>query len=156
MATDLPERWVSIDPGDLHVALAWWELGTCTMVEECNPDEAVERLEDAFKRNAIDLVACEKFALDAKRAAQQSGSEFLTSQLIGVIKYLCRKNNVPYVGFFNHQHKRIYRMSWYMALTLKDKRKLAWWGKGSGEHCKDAWCVGAWFKHQRGHGQYEV
>lgn len=128
-------------------------------VEECTPTELIDKLEGAFKQNLIDLVACERFALDGKRAMQQGGSEFLTSQLIGVIRlYLCLKYNIPYVGFYNHQHKRIYRMDWYRALTLKDKRQLPWWGaaKSTGDHCKDAWCVGMWFKHDRGHGQYEL
>lgn len=158
MSESLPERWLSVDPGDLHVGVASWVGAECVRVQEVTPDELAAMLETAFKHGMVDLVACEKFALDLKRAGQQSGSEFLTCQLIGVIKYLCKKNNVPYVGFFNHQHKRIYKMGWYTELTLKDKRKLPWWGaaNSTGEHCKDAWCVGMWFKQQRGQGQYGV
>lgn len=150
----LPARWWSIDPGDLHAAIAKWEGAQCLNTFEFAPHQAIATLAGALEGGYVDVVVYEKFALDRKRMSQQVGSEFLTSQMIGVIKYLCTAHKVPCVGFYNHQHKRIYRMGWYQDLTLKDKRKLPWWGQGTGEHCKDAWCIGMWFKHTRGFGQY--
>lgn len=153
----LPNNWLSVDPGDVHAAIAKWEGTKCTGTIETSPRQALLIIERKLQDNEIDGLIYERFALDPRRAGQQSGSEFLTSQMIGVLKWLCEVKYSIYIeGYLNREHKTVYHQGWYKSLTLKDKRRLPWWGQGTGEHCKDAWCVGMWHKHMRGHGQYGV
>ncbi len=153
MANPLPEQWITIDPGDKHVGMAVWQRENCVSTHELSPDQALRTLDymtspDFWKPPS--LVVYERFALDPRRAGQQSGSEFGTSQMIGVIKWLCQKAKVECVGYTNSQHKRVYSMDWYKGLSLKDKRSLPWWGVGA-NHAKDAWCLGMWHRHVNGY-----
>ena len=147
----LPEHWISVDPGDKHVGMAFWEGVECTGTQEFSPEMGLAYIETCISGHLnVSLIVYERFALDSRRAGVQVGSEFLTPQMIGVIKWLGTKYKVPTVGYYNHEHKRIVNMDWYKAITLKEKRKLPWWGQGTGEHCKDAWTVGAWHLHKLG------
>ncbi len=158
--TSLPARWVSIDPGDKHVGLAVWQGAECLNVQEFGPDDAIDFLENGIRTLEIHAMVYEKFALDLKRASQQGGSEFLTSQMIGVIKHLARRYKVSCTGYFNHQHKKIYRMDWFERMTREDHMRQPYWTFGPrggtlNQHKQDAWCVGMWHKHQRGFRNYE-
>lgn len=143
--------WLSIDPGDRHFATAMWQGHRCEYTEEQTPEVALGEIEDMFKQHRLDHIVWEKFNLQGNKAALQVGSEFETSQAIGVLKYLCNQYWVPFTEYTPSTHKAIYRTDWFKALSLKEKRKLAWWGSGSGEHCKDAWCAGMWFRQERGY-----
>lgn len=150
-------RWFSIDPGEKHFAVAVWDKHECIDAFEATPEEALDSLQSAFKwSNGDDVVThivFENWALQGHggRAAMQVGSEFETVQMIGVLKYLCEQHAVPWVKYLPSVHKSIYKTDWFKALSLKDRRKLAWWGKGTSDHCKDAWCVGMWFRQEHGH-----
>lgn len=144
---ELPHRWVSIDPGDRHVGFATWVMGECMSAVELTPDQSIKTLEELMAREVLDHIVYEKFALYAWNEKSMAGNEFITSQLIGVYKYLATRNNVPISGQFASQHKRIYRMDWFKALTPKELRLMPWWGNGG--HAKDAWVIGMWFKRER-------
>lgn len=144
----LPHRWVSIDPGDRHVGFATWLEDKCLAAVELNPDQCVKTLEELMDRGTLDHLVYEKFALYAWNEKSMAGNEFITSQLIGVFKYLASRGGVPISGQFASQHKRIYRMGWFKDKTLKEKRELPFWGHG--DHAKDAWVIGQWFKRERG------
>lgn len=84
-----PMRRLAVDPGDKHV-------GWCTALDSsisaagvCGPGEFIRMLEHWLGAEALDEVVCEVFALYPWQAAQMGFNEFETSQLIGVIKYLC-------------------------------------------------------------------
>lgn len=156
---ELPSKWVSIDPGDIHFAVAEWRGKTCLNVTEFLPDDAIDFLENGIRTLDIHAMIYEKFALDLRRASQQNGSEMLTSQGIGVIRYLGRRYKVPAVGYFNHQHKKIYHMDWYLRMVRADHQRMPYWTPGPrggslNKHKMDAWSVGMWFKHQRGYRDY--
>jgi hypothetical protein len=142
-----PLRWVSIDPGDRHVGFATWQGDTCLHAIELTPDECIKALENFLDAGILEAIVYEKFALYGWNEKSMAGNEFLTSQLIGIIKYLANRHDVQCVGQFASEHKRIYRMGWYKELTAKEQRQMPWWGNGG--HAKDAWCVGAWFVRQR-------
>lgn len=145
--TELPTDWVSIDPGDKHVGFAFWHQDVCLSAFEITPTECVNKLETLIRDLKIDAIVYEKFALYAWNERSMSGNEFLTSQLIGVIKYLAHRGNVPVHGQFASQHKRMYKMGWFRNMPLAEKRLLPWWGNG--DHAKDAWIIGMWFKRER-------
>lgn len=106
-----PARWrnpissdrpvmMAIDPGDEHVGLAFFHKSAasdtgliCHYACEVNPDKAVDLLARLSVGGLVDTVVFERFRLYADKAAQQKGSEFETSQMIGVIKWVCRQQN---------------------------------------------------------------
>lgn len=147
MNTPRPMRWLSIDPGDRHVGLATWQGDECLAAVEVDPTKLIEILESFCAAGILETVVYEKFALYAWNEKSMAGNEFLTSQMIGVIKYVCWKHDVPVVGQFASEHKRIYKMSWFRDLTRKELMQLPWWGNGG--HAKDAWVIGKWFIRER-------
>lgn len=146
-ASDVPFRWVSIDPGDRHVGFATWVNTDCVTALELTPRQCMTTLENLLEAQILSAIVFEKFALYAWNEKSMAGNEFLTCQLIGMIKYVADKHEIECVGFSASEHKRIYRMGWFTALTPKELRTLPWWGNGG--HAKDAWCLGEWFKRKR-------
>ncbi len=145
----LPGRWVSIDPGDAHVGFAVWEEDTCVDCREKTPTECVNTLEWMCRDRMIETIVCEKWELYPWLQKSLAGNEFLTSQLIGVIKYLANRGGVTYVGQLARMGKSTYRTGWYTSLTPKDLRQMPWWGHG--DHAKDAWAHGRFYiKQQKG------
>lgn len=143
----LPERWVSIDPGDVHVGFATWVRRDCIQAVELNPRQCVSALKNLLGNKIVSLVVCEKFALYGWNEKSMAGNEFLTCQLIGVIKYLCDEHDVPYVGQFASEHKRIYKLGWFTSMTRAEQRAMPY--AGNGGHAKDAWVAGEWFARKR-------
>lgn len=97
---------IAIDPGDIYVGVAFFETETSSWAESEDKDwscvDAQEftpvGFEDAFALSLLDgdsydAVIFERWRLYGDHAANQVGSEFETSQLIGVIKYLVRIRN---------------------------------------------------------------
>ena len=97
-----PQRLIAVDPGDVHVGVAFFESATpsidlsweCVDTQEMTPEEFEDALLETFLSGDIDVLVVEKFRLYADKAAMQTGSEFRTSQLIGVAKYLHRIHTV--------------------------------------------------------------
>lgn len=141
-------KWASCDPGEIHSGVTRWDGVRAIASTYAHPRDHLVFIEQLL-RDGLDLMVYERFALDLRRASEQNGSEFPTCEMIGVIKWLCRKYDTPVVGYFNHVHKRIYKMDWYLSLTNRQKRKLPWWGVGPGEHAKDSWCLGMWHRHSK-------
>lgn len=93
------DRLVAIDPGEVHVG--WAEFceendGTpvCFNSEEITPDECADRVAAMLFQGDVAHLVVERFTLYADKALAQSGSEMLTSELIGVLRYLVRVHNV--------------------------------------------------------------
>lgn len=98
---------IAVDPGDVHVGVAFFQTEDpdpwsgqgggdweCVDTQEWTPNEFADGLAETMLVGEIDTIVFERFRLYADLAAEQTGSEFLTSQLIGVIKYLVRINNL--------------------------------------------------------------
>lgn len=145
--TERPGRWVSIDPGDRHVGYAKWLGDDCMSAVELTPEGLEAELEELTVTGWLHTIVYEKFSLYAWNEKSLAGNEFLTSQLIGVIKYIGKKGGCELVSQSAATGKRIYKMGWYLDLTPAELRQMPWWGNGG--HAKDAWCHGEWFRRQR-------
>lgn len=95
---------LSIDPGDTHCGLAQFSApGQIEHVEqidvnvwEVGPEEAADYVARNLINRTLDVLVVERFRLYGDKAQQQVGSEMLTSELIGVLKYLVRSANELY------------------------------------------------------------
>lgn len=101
-----PQCMISVDPGDVHVGVAFFESATpsdddsweCVDTQEMSPGEFEDALLETFLDGDIDVLVYEKFFLYESKSSEQVGSEFRTSQLIGVIKYLHRMHEIHATG----------------------------------------------------------
>lgn len=90
----------AVDPGDVYVGVAFfdpkeddvngWE---CVGAQEFAPDEFMDALTESILANEIPILVFERFRIYEDKALEQTGSEMLTCQLIGQIKYIVRKHN---------------------------------------------------------------
>lgn len=96
-------RMIAIDPGDVHVGVAFFETWghpdsddgwECVDTQEITPEELEDALLETFLDGDVDILVYEKFFLYEDKAMAQVGSEFRTSQLIGVIRYLWRQQEI--------------------------------------------------------------
>lgn len=86
---------IFVDPGDVHVGVSMWEYQnphgwTSIQAQEMAVEEFQDFLADSLRSGVVGLVVFETFQLYGDKAMEQTGSEFETSQLIGVVKYLVR------------------------------------------------------------------
>jgi hypothetical protein len=97
----------------------------------------------------LSLIVCETFALYAWQAAEQSGSTFKTPELIGQIKLLGRRFDVPVVMQQASVGKAVYKAE------RLNSRLVKW--RGHGRHAKDAEAHGIAYiaKWERQMGGYE-
>lgn len=93
---------VAIDPGDVHVGVAFFDDDPeeavaggwrCVDAQEFEPDEFSDAFAESLINNQFDVVVIERFRLYGDKSKEQTGSEFETSQLIGILKWLVRKHN---------------------------------------------------------------
>ena len=137
---ELPPLWLSIDPGDSHVGLAVWKGPECLSAVEFAPNPAIRELEAlglGTPRTDVQLVVVERFQLYGWAAQQQAGSDMKTAQLIGIIRYLASRSQVPSLTPLASETKAMYKVPALMAM------KPRWWRSwGHGGHAKDAEAVG--------------
>lgn len=87
---------VAVDPGGRHVGVTMYtdehEDGnwTCDWSKEFTPQEFEDWLSEHMILGTINILVVEEWILFASLAAEQTGSDMPTSQLIGVIKYIHR------------------------------------------------------------------
>lgn len=97
---------IAVDPGDVHVGVAFFETDepdpwtgeggadwACVDTQEWEPMEFADALGETMFEGSLNTLVYERFRLYADKAPEQTGSEFETSQLIGILKYLVRLNN---------------------------------------------------------------
>lgn len=92
---------IAIDPGDRYTGVAFFATDDdgkwyCQDAQEFDPTEFEDALAELIltpSPEAPPIIVFEIFRLYGDKAALQTGSEFLTSQHIGVIKYLVRAHN---------------------------------------------------------------
>ena len=93
---------IAVDPGDEYVGVAFFEEREvddefpygweCVDVQEINPDDFLDGLAELVATDGVDILVYESFRLYADKSREQTGSEMLTAQMIGVIKWLWRAN----------------------------------------------------------------
>jgi len=133
-------RVVSVDPGAIHVGVAYWfelhGLWSCQAAVEMSYDQYVDSiLLDLMQTTARpDKVCIEGFWLKPGKAAlQQAGSSLETVELIGATKAICRKVGTPVIKVANGQDAIIKRL---------EAAGYTWSSRGHGGHAKDAEAVG--------------
>lgn len=142
---ELPDLWVSIDPGDVHVGVAWWHGPVCFKAYESDPDTTTDRLLARVKDGSLRLVVYERFLLRGALAMQQQGSEFFTSQMIGVMRSDCRRHEVACVGYRPRDHKDLFKKREFKP-PIRPHHE--WASYGHGGHTKDAENLGEYHIHR--------
>lgn len=140
--TELPDFWVSVDPGDVHVGVTWWHGPVCFKAYETRPEAWVDELIGLISGRGLRLLVYERFLLRGDKMAQQQGSEFLTSQLIGAMRHICRRAGVTCVGVRPREHKALYRQREYKPPVRAHQE---WASYGHGGHVKDSECLGEFY-----------
>ncbi len=94
------KRLIAIDPGDRWTGVAFFEEDLdeqygwrCIDAQEFDPIEFEDALAETILAGDVDIVVYERFRLYEDKAVLQTGSEFITSQSIGVFKFLVRNHN---------------------------------------------------------------
>lgn len=135
---------VAVDPGGVHVGVATFEKRTagwaCTWAGEMTPVLFEDWLTDKLAAGEIEALVVEEWKLFADKAAQQVGSHMETSQLIGSIKYICRKvapkwPSVQFSLVWQSPNIKIPTRSVLRARGVKSTAKQL---KVSGDHASDA------------------
>lgn len=136
---ELPGLWVSVDPGDRHVGWSEWTGPVCFESYEIDPDTAVDLTVQYAGHGHLGLLVYEAFNLRGPLAMQQQGSEFLTSQLIGALRHVCRRAGVPTVSYRPSDYKGLFKQPEFKP-PLRAQRE--WRSYGRGGHSKDSECLG--------------
>lgn len=96
----LRDLFWAIDPGESKCGVAIFHQGRCVQAIRSTPDECLDKLWEHLGADPQGPtrpagVVLERFALRADLAAQQTGSEMGTSQMIGAVRWICRTRGVP-------------------------------------------------------------
>lgn len=138
----LPKYWWSVDPGDVNVGLSMWSGAVCFRSFHTNPDDAVDLLIEEANRGGLELLVYEAFNLQGAKMGQQQGSEFLTSQMIGAMRHVCRRAKVPTKSWRPVDHKKVYKIREFLP---PERPASEWRSYGQGGHSKDSECLGEYF-----------
>lgn len=133
----LPWYWWSVDPGDKNVGLSMWSGAVCLRSFHTNPNDAIDLL--VTEAHALELLVYEAFNLRGELAMQQKGSEFLTSQMIGAMRHICRRAGIPTKSYRPADHKGVFKKPEFKKPQRPDNE---WRSYGNGGHAKDSECLG--------------
>jgi len=138
---NLPEYWWSVDPGDKNVGISWWYGPWCIRSFHTDPDTCVDLLVTEVQ-GGLEFLVFEQFTLRGYQMGMQQGSEFLTSQLIGAMRHICRRAGVPTKSYQAGNHKAVYKKIDFRPPHREDRD---WVSYGSGGHAKDSEVLGEYF-----------
>lgn len=130
---------ISIDPGAVHCGVARWvqgedELWECEWAKELSPEECVDFVRDQVVYREPAQIVIEGFWLKpGMDAMRQAGSQMETTEVIGVVRHLCRWHGVRFQKVANGQQAIITRLK---------SAGYEFVSHGNGDHAKDAECVG--------------
>lgn len=96
--TTSASKWVlSVDPGDTTGwAILAFEGGELMDSGQSSITEFMDKL-DSLDPASIKVIVAEDFILYANKAQAQTGSRFVASQVIGMLKAYARKDKIPVV-----------------------------------------------------------
>lgn len=138
---ELPAYWWSVDPGDRNVGISWWAGPYCIRSYHTDPNDCVDTLVREVQQG-LELLVHEQFTLRGYQMGMQQGSEFLTSQLIGAMRHICRRAGVPVKSYQAGNHKGMFKKREFKP----PMRPLSEWVSfGEGPHAKDSECLGEYF-----------
>lgn len=99
--TASPTELIAIDPGDAHVGVAFFGRTAdgqwyCQDAQQIDDPDGFEDslLETLLTDGGVRYVIFERYRLYEDKAQLQKGSEFRTSQMIGVIKFIVRQRHL--------------------------------------------------------------
>lgn len=81
-------KMLAIDPGGVHVGMAWFHDEACFHAEEMTPAGCIAEVQRQLSQGLLDVLVIEKFQLYPWMAQNQAFSEFPTVELIGALKLL--------------------------------------------------------------------
>lgn len=128
MYTNVMPKLISIDPGDRHVGVAFFEGEGCSWALNFTPSDAMDFLLQEVP--GVDVVVVERYQLYPHLAQLQQGSDMRTSQMIGAIKVVARMHGVPVVI-----QPAAFKKA---AESLIKHRGIVRKSLGHGDHAKDA------------------
>jgi hypothetical protein len=149
-------RFWSIDPGDVHNALARWVLPRdysgewrapqVEQVDEYDPGGLIDLVEQGI--DELDALIVEEFRLYPWLAREQGYSAFRTVEQIGVLKYIARQANVPLVL----QGANVKKMALLIARGHGFPLKKLQGGRedfvANNQHKRDAIAHGVWWAYR--------
>lgn len=124
------QKFISFDPGDVHVGVAVFDQGRCVQCMEQTPLGSLKMLLGLLKDKELDHVVIERYQLYPNKAMLQSGSDMLTSQLIGAMRALAWLYEVP----VTLQQAALKKPT----EALIRRRNIERLSFGKGDHAKDA------------------
>lgn len=92
-------RIVAIDPGDAYCGVAFFTDGVCRRALECAPQEMLRMVHTIVTSGNVDVLVVEQWQLYADKKDEQVGSEMLTAQAIGAIRWIVSSHNELIRGF---------------------------------------------------------
>lgn len=137
----LPEYWWAVDPGDVNVGISWWSGAVCFRSYHTTPNDCVDTLVREAQQG-LELLVHEQFTLRGYQMGQQQGSEFLTSQLIGAMRHICRRADVPVKSYQAGNHKPVLRKPEFKP---PQRSHDEWRSYSCGPHAKDSECLGEYY-----------
>lgn len=143
-----PENWVSVDPGEIYSGVTLWHGTTPTASYGLSGGPngtAIDILLECVGQG-LDFMLIEAYTLYPHLARQQAGSEFLTSQQIGAMKFIVTHKGIPWYSWSAAKGKKVYSLEPYRSWPLR-----AWKSYGAGPHAKDSEAHGySWLLKQYG------
>jgi hypothetical protein len=134
----LPGYWWSVDPGDRNVGVSWWSGAVCIRSYHTDPNDCVDTLVHEIQ-GGLEFLVYEQFTLRGYQMGEQQGSEFLTSQLIGAMRHICRRAKVSTASYQAGNHKPTAKK---MEFRPPMRTHGEWVSFGEGPHAKDSECLG--------------
>lgn len=139
---ELPDFWLSIDPGGHNVGLSQWHGPVCIESDHSDPDKTIDFVVAKAASGELGLVVYEKFILRPDTATGQLWSEFETSQMIGALRHICRRAGIPCEGFRASDHKAIAKKPEFKP-PHRPHREWRSWRRGG--HSKDSEVLGEYY-----------
>lgn len=132
-------RFLALDPGAKHCGIAWVDQSEVQWTRTEPPEQFLVSLDTHLYRG-ITLVVMEEFRLYPWKSDQQAFSTLETVEVIGVVKWICRRRGItlvtqsasvkkPAVGWMRHrevahlgrtQHEKDAEMHAYYYLWSKN------------------------------------
>ena len=89
--------FLAIDPGDVHNGVAYFTCLDRRLIRHWTRDLKRDTLFGLVETAVVDGFVIEEFRLYPELAREQGYSDFPTVEVIGVVKYLARKRDLPCV-----------------------------------------------------------
>lgn len=154
-------NFLVVDPGNIHQGTAYFEIELApefALVRHWTRDLNRETLEDLVESAELDAIVMEEFRLYPELAREQGYSNFPTVEVIGSIRYIARKREVPYFVQGTALKKKARRIGERLGcaggirmLGAGRNRYLGWDFSGPSQHERDATAHGVWWAFNSDH-----